>query len=221
VNRVSIVNNALNELSKRLVIPCDIIAVHREDGLRVGGRERKWASLRYGAFLLAYAPLEGFLNDVTEYRAMKGRPLPVSVDRVRDACRERWGIPNATKRWAARTRVAPVPGSGGRSRWALLRGHQLSLYLMDMKSLRDLLIHGSDPSEMTNRSGALWPLKYGGFSMRLMGVEGFIQAAQDIASCTALAIAGADAGIPPWPSPPASGVSAQGRLPAPYQQSAK
>src|SRR6185437_12975056 len=60
MDRVSIVNDALDELSKRLIIPCDIIAVHREDGLRLGGRERKWTSLRYGAFLLSYAPLEGF-----------------------------------------------------------------------------------------------------------------------------------------------------------------
>jgi hypothetical protein len=87
---------------------------------------------------------------------------------------------------------------------------------MDMKSLRDLLIHGSDPSRVTNKSDALWPLKKGGFSMRLMGVEGFIQAAQDIASCTALAIAGVDAEIPQWPTPPPSGVSEQGRLPDPY-----
>lgn len=216
MNRASIVNNALDELSKRLVIPCDIIAVHREDGLKVGGRERKWASLRYGAFLLSYAPLEGFLNEVTEYRAIKGRPLPVSVDRVRIALHERWGIPNATNKWGARTRVPPPPGSGRRSRWAVLTGHRLNLYLMDMKSLRDLLIHGSDPSRATNKSGALWPLKNGGFSMRLMGVEGFIQAAEDIASCTALAIAGVDAEIPQWPTPPPSGVSTQGRLPSPY-----
>lgn len=174
------------------------------------------ASLRHGAFLLSYAPLEGFFNEVTEYRATKGRPLPVPVDRVRVALCERWGIPNATNRWGARTRVPSVPGSGGRSRWAVLTGHRLSLYLMDMKSLRDLLIHGSDPSRVTNKSGALWPLKKGGFSMRLMGVEGFIQAAQDIASCTALAIAGVDAEIPQRPTPPPSGVSEQGRLPDPY-----
>jgi hypothetical protein len=37
---------------------------------------------------------------------------------------------------------------------------------------------------VSNRSGALWPLKSGGHSMRLMGAEGFIQACCDLASQT-------------------------------------
>jgi hypothetical protein len=97
-----------------------------------------------------------------------------------------------------------------------LKGRRLSLYLMDMKSLRDLLSHGSDPTLVTNNSQTLWPLVNGRFSMRLMGVEGLIQAVEDIASCTAISIAGSGVHLPIWPSPPESGVSAEGRLPSPY-----
>jgi hypothetical protein len=192
MERTVVVNEALAELSQRLVIPCDVIAVHRQDGLRVGGRERKWASLRYGAFLLAYAPFEAFLNNVTEYRTNKGRTLSVSADRFRAAVLERWGIENVTSNWGARTRPAPE-SRWGRARWVLIRGHRIDQYLMDMKSLRDLLGHGSDPTMVTNKSKTLWPLVNGRFSMRIMGVEGFIQAVEDIASCTAIAIAGASA----------------------------
>jgi hypothetical protein len=216
MERTPIVHNALAELAQRLIIPCDIVAVHRQDGLKLGGRERKWASLRYGAFLLAYAPLEAFLNNVTEYRREKNRTLPVSANRFRDAVRERWDVQNVTSKWGARTRAAPEPGTGRRAKWVLLSGRRLDLYLEDMKCLRDLLGHGSEPTLVTNRSETLWPLIGGRFSMRLMGVEGFIQAVEDIASCTALAIAGTDTVLPDWPRPPESGVSAEGRLPAPY-----
>jgi hypothetical protein len=49
-----------------------------------------------------------------------------------------------------------------------------------------------------------------------MGVEGFIQAAQDLASETALALCGDAVRLPQWPAPPSTGASDAGRLPRPY-----
>jgi hypothetical protein len=47
-------------------------------------------------------------------------------------------------------------------------------------------------------------------------VEGTIQAIEDIASQTALAMIGHDAWIPEWPSPRRTEHSATARLPRPY-----
>ncbi len=46
------------ELAARLRIPCDILDAHRVNN----SHGRIYSSLRYGAFLLAYAPLEGFFT---------------------------------------------------------------------------------------------------------------------------------------------------------------
>lgn len=214
--RAAIANGELQELARKLVIACDVIAVHRDDVGSGGGRARKWASLRYGAFLLAYAPFEAFFDGLTDYRATKHRTLSIDPERVRNACQQSLGIPNVTKSWRARTRVWPA-SLGARSRWETLDGERLRNYLLDMKSLRDLLSHGSDPQNVTNGARTLWPLKGGRFSMRLMGVEGFIWAIEDIATCTGLAIAGKQVVVPKWPRPVESGISATGRPPNPYQ----
>jgi hypothetical protein len=214
--RAAIANGALQELARRLVIACDVIAVHRDDVGLAGGRGRKWTSLRYGAFLLAYAPFEAFFDNLTDYRATKRRTLGIAPDKVRNACQKTLGIPNVTKSWRARTRVWPT-SPGSRSRWETLEGARLKDYLLDMKSLRDLLSHGADPKNVTNKAGTLWPIKGGRFSMRLMGVEGFIWAVEDIATCTGLAIAEDQLVVPKWPRPVQSGISATGRPPNPYQ----
>src|SRR5262245_25543192 len=49
-----------------------------------------------------------------------------------------------------------------------------------MKTLRDLLSHGRDPVTVTNDGHTLWTVR-GGWSLRLMGVEGFIQFVEDLA----------------------------------------
>jgi hypothetical protein len=53
-----------------------------------------------------------------------------------------------------------------------LKGGRLKDYLSDMKGLRDLLSHGGDPFSVTNDGRTLWEVR-GGWSLRLMGVEGF------------------------------------------------
>jgi hypothetical protein len=210
-----VVEAALEVFAARLQIPCDIIAVHRTN-VTQGGRERKYASLRYGAFLLAYAPLEAFFDDLTGYRSAKNRVLGLSPDRIRVAVAEAHTVRNVTSHWAARTRVAPTVGTGRRAPWKLLRGEALHAYLGDMKSLRDLLIHGKSPGDATNKANTLHKLADGKHSIRLMGVEGFIQAAQDLASETAIAIVGPSVSLPSWPAPPSTGASDAGRLPTPY-----
>jgi hypothetical protein len=214
--RVAITNEALQELARKLVIACDVIAVHRDVGGRLGGRERKWASLRYGAFLLAYAPFEAFFDELTDYRATKNRNLGTSRDRIRGACQKRLGISDATSLWKARMRVPPL-GAFTRTRWETLEGERLTAYLSDMMSLRNLLSHGADPTDVTNESKTLWPLANGKFSMRLTSVEGFIWAVEDIATCTGLAIAGKEVVVPDWPRPLESGISSRGRPGNPYK----
>jgi hypothetical protein len=212
---VETVNAALAELAARLQIPCDVIAVHRTE-VGPGGREKKYASLRYGAFLLAYAPFEGFFENLTDYRKTKNRVLGLSPDKIRGAVADAYGVKNVTSGWAARTRSAPVVGTGGRSPWVMLEGRRLHDYLGDMKTLRDLLSHGRSPEDVTNAARTLHQLASGKHSIRLMGVEGFIQVIQDIASETALAIVGPSALLPAWPAPPSTGASDAGRLPRPY-----
>lgn len=59
--------------------------------------------------------------------------------------------------------------------------------------------------------GHLWPLANGGNSMRLMGAEGFIQTAGDLAAQTVLAFGGELGDVPIWPEPAPSGPSAEPR----------
>jgi hypothetical protein len=58
---VDIAESAGSELALRLRIPCDIVDVHRIND----SRARIYSSLRYGAFLLAYAPLESFFTQLS------------------------------------------------------------------------------------------------------------------------------------------------------------
>src|SRR6266566_8547974 len=82
------------ELAVRLRIPCDIVDVHRVND----SRARIYSSLRYGAFLLAYAPLESFFTQLTKYddRA-NGRALPLLTSRCHwcCSCRSCWRITGA------------------------------------------------------------------------------------------------------------------------------
>jgi hypothetical protein len=204
---VGLAESAGNALGLRLRIPCDIVDVHR----RNGSRAKIYSSLRYGAFLLAYAPLEGFFTQLTQYaERASGRALPLNLDRIQRELDVRW--PHArfqTNLWEGRTRQQPTrPGS--RSEWACLKGGRLKEYLSDMKKLRDLLSHGGDPVSVTNYGRTLWKVREG-WSFRLMGVEGFIQFVEDLAEQALL-----EAGVPPervpvWPEPQRSGISLSGR----------
>lgn len=178
---VDVAGSAGEELALRLRIPCDIVDVHRIND----SRARIYASLRYGALPLSCAPLESFFTQLTRYtERANGRALPLNLDKIQRELDLQW--PNErfqTNLWEGRTRQQPTrPGS--RSEWAHLKGGRLNDYLSDMKRLRNLLSHGGDPVSVTNGSRTLWKVR-GGWSLRLMGVEGFIQLAEDLASlCT-------------------------------------
>lgn len=78
-----------------------------------------------------------------------------------------------------------------------------------MKRLRDLLSHGGDSVSVTNDDRTLWKVR-GGWSLRLVGVEGFIQFVEDLAEQALL-----EAGVPlekapTWPEPQRSGISLSG-----------
>ena len=76
---VALAEAAGDELAIRLRIPCDIIDVHRLNN----SRARIYSSLRYGAFLLAYAPLESFFTQFTQYaNRAKGHALPLNLDKI-------------------------------------------------------------------------------------------------------------------------------------------
>jgi hypothetical protein len=194
------------ELAARLRIPCDIVDVHRVND----SRARIYSSLRYGAFLLAYAPLESFFTQLTQYsKRANGRALPLNLDKIQRELAVQW--PNArfqTNLWEGRTRQQPA-GPGSRSEWAYLKGGRLKDYLSDMKTLRDLLIHGRDPVSVTNGSRTLWKVR-GGSSLRLMGVEGFIQFVEDLAEQALLEAGVPLERVPTWPEPQRSGISLTG-----------
>lgn len=193
-------------LSLRLQIPVRLVSAHRE--LRAGKNQH---ALRWGAFLLAYASLEGFYTRILSEGSNTNRALPLNVDKIAQAAEKQDSVHLFRSDWGARTRTQ-IAGEGNRSRWhALIGTAALRTYLSDMKSLRDILSHGGDPYGSSNNSGMLWPVK-GGFSMRLMGVEGFIQSCCDLAGQTIVAYGGTVADLPPWPEPTRSGLSSE-RLP--------
>lgn len=165
---VDLAESAGGELALRLRLPCDIVDVHRLND----SRARIYSSLRYGAFLLAYAPLESFFTQLTRYaERTNGRALPLNLDKIQRELTLQW--PDAsfqTNLWEARTRQQPTR-AGHRSEWALLKGGRLKEYLADMNRLRDLLSHESDPVRATNDSRTLWKVR-DGWSLRLMGFEG-------------------------------------------------
>ncbi|WP_407358038.1 hypothetical protein LTA6_002629 [Microbacterium sp. LTA6] len=186
----------------------DIDGLHGLDGHRLG-RSSKQRALRWAVFTMTYAALEAFFNDVLRDPASV-RTLPLNADKLRLAG-DRYGVALFTNEWGVRTR-ATKPDAGSRSRWVAYSGKQkLNAYLSDMKSLRDLLSHGQDPRKASNSSGALWPLVEGGYSMRVMGAEGFIQTACDLAEQTVLAFGGSTHDFPTWPEPARSGLSAEPR----------
>lgn len=219
MNANSQINDALQVLAIRLVIPCDIITVHR-DHAKVS-RSKQFASLRYGTMLLTAAALDGFFSAASGWSsARNGQPLGFRQDRVREAFAEGTGVANVPRHWKVRTRVAPARSGvlHNRSPWEYLSGPDLRDYLDDIHSVRNTLAHGGDPTAISNKARTFYPLKGGGISIRLMSAEGFIQAVEDIASQTAIAVLAGDAEIPEWPHPRSTGASDAGRLPRPYDR---
>lgn len=207
---------AARGLAVRLVDATLLLTLHRDidslyglDGHRLGRSSKQYA-LRWAIFTMTYAALEAFFNDVLRDPAST-RALPLHPDKLRNAG-EQFEVSLFTNEWGVRTR-ATKPGAGSRrSRWVVYSGSQaLNAYLSDMKTLRDLLSHGQDPRNASNASGALWPLANGGYSMRVMGAEGFVQAACDLAAQTVLAFGGCTDDFPTWPEPARSGLSAEPR----------
>src|SRR5271166_3587192 len=79
--------SAGEELALRLRIPCDIVDVHRINN----SRAKIYSSLRYGAFLLAYAPLESFFTQLTWYaERANGRALPLNPDKIQRELDLQW-----------------------------------------------------------------------------------------------------------------------------------
>ncbi|MEV6815673.1 hypothetical protein [Micromonospora sp. NPDC051296] len=213
--RLSLVIEAAKSLAAGLTNPTLLVTLHRDidklsglDGRRLG-RSTKQYALRWAIFTMSYAAVEAFFNDVLR-DPTSPRALPLNPDKLYQAG-ELYGVKLFTNDWGVRTRVQGT-GAGNRSRWAVFAGKQsLGAYLADMKKLRDLLSHGQDPRAASNASGALWTLANGGHSMRLMGAEGFIQAACDLSAQTVLAFGGDLIDLPEWPEPARSGLSAEPR----------
>ena len=97
---VDLARAAGTELAVRFRIPCDIIDVRRVND----SHARIYSSLRYGAFLLAYAPLESFFTRLTRYDDRVGRALPLNLDKIQRELDKQW--PDTTFRtnlWEGRT----------------------------------------------------------------------------------------------------------------------
>lgn len=211
--RLPFVIEATEALAAGLVNPTLLVTLHRDideldglDGRRLG-RSTKQYALRWAIFTMSYAAIEAFFNDILRDPG-SSRPLALNPDKLRNAG-DKHSVKLFTNDWGVRTRIQRTSG-GNRSRWAVFAGKQsLGAYMADMKNLRDLLSHGQDPRTTSNASGALWPLANGGHSMRVMGAEGFIQAACDLATQTVLAFGGNLEDIPAWPEPARSGLSAE------------
>lgn len=213
--RLPLVVDAAHSLSSSLINPTLLVTLHRDieelrglDGRRLGRSPKQYA-LRWAVFTMTYAACEAFFNSVVANPA-NSRTVPLQPDKLRHAG-DRYHVKLFTNDWGVRTRIQ-IPLGGKRSRWVVYSGTQaLTAYLGDMKSLRDLLSHGQDPRNATNASGALWPLARGGFTMRVMGAEGFVQAACDLAEQTIIAFGGSRDDFPTWPEPARSGLSAEPR----------
>lgn len=209
--RLQDVIDAAGALASGLCNPTLLVSLHRDihklhdpDGTRLGQSAKQYA-LRWAVFSMSYSALEAFFNDVVNV-PLGQRTIPLNPDKIRTAG-DRHEVRLFANDWGVRTRAQRL-GLGNRSRWVVFAGkQQLGAYLGDMKRLRDLLSHGQDPKMTSNASGALWPLAGGGNTMRLMGAEGFIQAACDLAAQTVLAFGGALEDLPEWPEPVRSGLS--------------
>src|SRR5258708_40086947 len=110
---VDVAQSAGDELAHRLRIPCDIVDVHRLND----SRARIYSSLRYGAFLLAYAPLESFFTQLTQYaERANGCALPLNLDMIQRELAMQWpGARFRANLWEGRTRqvTGQAPGIGG------------------------------------------------------------------------------------------------------------
>lgn len=199
--------DATGVLAKRLEMPVGIINVHRN----IKSNTKEAQQLRFGAFLLIYGALEGYFQAICK-QPNNTRVTPLVPDKINTKIKNIWNFDTFTRDWSVRTRSA-VEGGGNRSRWILLENREIHAYLADMKSLRDLLAHGDDPRKSTNVSGMLWGLKGGGHSLRMMGVEGFIQAAEDLATQTVFTFGGGPSQLPSWPAVQRTTLSAE-TLPA-------
>lgn len=184
-----------------LKIPSQMIDLHREVE-----RSARQQALRWGAFLLIYAPIEGFFNEILTSEE-SNRVVPLNSDKLRDRALKLHQVHLFQSSWSLRTR-GPSVRAGGRSKWILYETTaEVRHYLADMKSLRDLLSHGGNPYNATNLSSSLWRV-HDGWSMRIMGVEGFLQAACDLMDQTIVAYGGGFGQIS-WPTPIRSGLSAR------------
>ena len=227
-NQRELVIEAAQVAAARLEIPTKLITLHRDlqharmpDGSSI--QRTKQYSLRWGIFLLVYGQAEGFFNEILGLRD-ESRTLPLNPDKIASEAAKRHSVKLFVRDWGIRTRT--LRGErGNTSDWETYIGSQrVRLYLTDMKSLRDRLSHGNDPGMATNDSGAFWALKEKRdpqgddddesnkkVSMRLMGVEGFVQATTDLIAQTILAYGGTLDDIPDWPEPERSGLSAEDR----------
>src|SRR5262249_53875128 len=143
------VQDALAELASRLVIPADLINVHRSDPNR--SRAREYHSIRYGSFLLAYGPFERYFNRLVEKHGGPSRGLAPTTDKLRARFTQYLGVPDLTNSWRARARIAPVAKTGdSRWRWTYIQDQLLRDYLRDARQLRHLLAHGADPADAPN-----------------------------------------------------------------------
>jgi hypothetical protein len=108
---VDIAECAGSELALRLRIPCDIVDVHQLND----SRARIYSSLRYGAFLLAYAPLESFFTQITQYEERSnGRVLPLNLDKIQRELALQWpGARFRANLWEGRTRQQPLDPATG------------------------------------------------------------------------------------------------------------
>lgn len=195
-----------HESCERFQIPAGIIGLHNDlrkaklpDGNTLQGKRQH--QLRWGAFLLTYACIEGFFNGVLD--GPSNRIIPINPDKINKTAKDNHGIDLFTNDWWVRTLVQPKPQSGGQfGEWRVYKGtHELRNYLSDMKSLRDTLSHGGDPTTSTNKSRALWSTTTRN-SLRMLGVEGFMQASFDLIEHTILAYGGSCNAFPSWPDLP-------------------
>lgn len=205
---------AADRLASALQDPVMLISLHRDLGkLETGWAHtprKKMSALRWGIFMMTYAAMEAFFNDVLSEEGVT-RVLPLNPDKIRGAG-QKYGVTLFTSDWGIRTRTKGIPaGIGNRSRWTTYEGvEQVRDYLADMKCLRDILSHGGDPYSTSNLSGALW-IQQKGNSINLMGVEGFVQACIDMATQTILEFGGILYQSPEWSVPTRSVISAEKR----------
>ncbi|MEW2382599.1 hypothetical protein AB0873_11015 [Micromonospora sp. NPDC047707] len=127
-----------------------------------------------------------FFNDLIGAHGGPRQGTPATMDRIRERFRQHLGVPNVTRQWRARVRAQPEPGRGGRWLWHTIQTQRLGDYLRDANAVRNRPADGDDPRTAPNTSGTLYDRKDGKASITLMWVEGFVQAAQDLATITAL-----------------------------------